>query len=119
MKFDKLVAEITESSSKKTKIIRPNDSSISRRKMEKFIEKINKYIETILDLNVPIQRDIFNKITEAENAPEYQKRMEWLSEGSLLYHTMEKQYGGLNWVHGGQPVERELYTKIVEFLNAE
>lgn len=115
MEFDKLINTIIESSSKKLKTIRPEDSSIGERKMLKFMEKINEYIESILNLEKTIQKDIFDRITEVKNKAEYQKRMEWLSEGSLLYHTMHKEYGKME--HGGRPIERELYKKIVEYLN--
>jgi hypothetical protein len=120
MKFDKLINTIIESSLKKRKMIRPEDSSIGERKMLKTMEKINEYIESILDLDNPIQKDIFDRIKEAENTSEYKKRMEWLSEGSLLYHTMYKEYKfekDLNLLYTLAPFEKELYKKIVEHLN--
>ena len=116
MKFNKLINNILESNEKTPKLILP-DKVKNQRNMLKLIKIINQYIETILNFDDKIQKDIFEKITEAKNVAEFQKRMEWLSEGSLLYHTMHKEYGKMEY--GGRPIERELYKKIVEHINQD
>lgn len=116
MKFNELIDNILESNEKLPKIILP-DTVKSKRNMLKLIKIINEYIEIILNFDDQTQKDIFEKITEAKNVAEYQKRMEWLSMGSLLYHTMSKEYGEMEY--GGRSIERELYKKIVKHINLD
>lgn len=52
-------------------------------------------------------------ILRGNNLPEFAKRVQWLSEGSLMYHlSMMKS----PWVHGGIPEEHALYKEFMEYV---
>jgi hypothetical protein len=51
-------------------------------------------------------------IFEAKNFPERQHRIQWLSEGSLKYHLIQR-----NVDHGGDPKEHQLFWEYKRFVN--
>jgi hypothetical protein len=54
-------------------------------------------------------------IADCKNTSEMEYRLTWLSEGSLKYHLMRKQFP--NPPHGGDPIELGLYKEFQEHLD--
>lgn len=50
-------------------------------------------------------------ILRAKNLPEFEKRVQWLSYGALMYHLF---YTKIN--HGGSPEEHALYKEFMEYV---
>jgi hypothetical protein len=53
-------------------------------------------------------------IADCRNSSEMEYRLTWLSEGSLKYHLMRKQFPDVP--HGGDPKEKELYAEFQQYL---
>jgi hypothetical protein len=51
-------------------------------------------------------------IFNAKNLPEFEKRVQWLGDGSLKYHLTQFSSP---WIHGGIPEEHELYKEFMKY----
>jgi len=59
---------------------------------------------------------IVDCVMAAKNAAERRQRLQWLWEGSLMYHMTRKTYEGQELPQGGCPIEHALFKDLVHSI---